>query len=52
MIYAELSFNDFEREFSEHGREDNFSWNGLKALYDYLWDIAEDALSCFCIVES
>lgn len=42
MIYAELSFNDFEREFSEHGREDNFSYHGLKALYDYVWDSAED----------
>ena len=42
MIFTELSFDDFEREFSEYGREDNFSWHGLKALYDYIWDIAEE----------
>ena len=42
MIYAELSFNDFVREFKEYGREDNFSKHGLKALYDYLWESAEE----------
>lgn len=42
MIYAELSFNDFVREFQEHGREDSFSMHGLRALYDYLWDSAEE----------
>ena len=42
MIYAELSSADFAREFSEHGREDSFSCYGLNALYDYIWDRAED----------
>lgn len=43
MIYAELSFNDFVREFSEYGREDNFSRAGLEALYNYIYDFAEES---------
>ena len=42
MIYNELSFDDFVREFKEYGREDNFSIDGLEALYNYVHDFAED----------
>lgn len=42
MIFTRLSVDDFVREFSEHGREDNFSYYGLKALYEYLSDISEE----------
>lgn len=42
MIYGELSFDDFVREFSECGREDNFSRDGLEALYNYVDAFAED----------
>lgn len=42
MIFSNLSMDDFVREFSEYGREDNFSYYGLKALYEYLSDISEE----------
>ena len=31
-----MNFNDFEKEFRNYGGEDNFSWEGLRALFDYL----------------
>ena len=31
-----IDINDFEKEFSDYGREDNFSYEGLRALFDYL----------------
>lgn len=42
MIFINLSMDEFVREFSEYGREDNFSYYGLKALYEYLSDISEE----------
>lgn len=41
MIFIDLSMDEFVREFSDYGREDNFSYYGLKALYEYLSDISE-----------
>ena len=29
-------FNDFEKEFRDYGKEDNFSYEGLRALFGYL----------------
>ncbi len=42
MIYSELSFDDFVREFKEYGREDNFSRDGLEAIYNYVLEYAEE----------
>jgi len=36
-----ISFYEFNNEFQEC-RPDNFSYDGLKALFDYLEDYAED----------
>jgi len=33
---------DFERAFADMGRGDSFSYNGLRALYDYLIEFEED----------
>ena len=35
-------FNDFEKEFRDYGREDSFSWEGLRTLFDYLEQYEED----------
>ena len=37
-----VSVSDFLREFREYGREDQFSREGLEALYDYLEEFSED----------
>ena len=37
-----IYFNDFERAFKGYGREDNFSYEGLRALFDYLEQYEED----------
>lgn len=42
MIIKRVNFNDFLEEFEKHGREDNFSYEGKKALYDYLNELSED----------
>ena len=49
MIFREVSFDDFVREFKEYGREDNFSTDGLKALYDHLWESAEENCTPFAL---
>ena len=36
-----ISFHEFQNEFQDC-RPDNFSYDGLKALYDYLEDLSED----------
>jgi hypothetical protein len=35
MIYKRLSFNDFEQEFKNHNRENQFP-TGLRELYEYI----------------
>ena len=42
MLVKEISFNNFLEEFRNYGREDQFSYEGKKALYDYLNDLSED----------
>jgi len=37
-----IYFNDFERAFKGYGREDNFSYEGLRALFEYLEQYEED----------
>lgn len=34
--------SDFLREFKEYGREDNFSFEGLRTLFDYLESWEQD----------
>lgn len=41
MIYKEVSKSDFVDEFRKFER-DNFSYKGLCALYDYLYDVSEE----------
>jgi len=42
MIVKEISFSDFLEEFKNYGREDRFSYEGKKALFDYLEELSED----------
>lgn len=42
MLVKRVSFNDFIKEFENHGRENQFSHEGKKALYNYLNDLSED----------
>jgi len=36
MIYQEVTFSKFVDAFENMGRKDNFTYEGKKALYDYL----------------
>jgi len=36
-----VGLSDFRRAFSDMGRENNFSWEGLAALFEYLEGIEE-----------
>lgn len=42
MLVKKVSLNDFLDEFKEYEREDNFSYEGKKALYNYLNELGED----------
>lgn len=42
MLVKTVNFNDFLEEFENHGRENQFSYEGKKALFDYLNDLSED----------
>jgi hypothetical protein len=42
MIYIELNFHRFQDAFSDMNREDNFTYEALKELYDYYDNIGED----------
>jgi hypothetical protein len=42
MIYKELSFGDFYDEFKRAGRDSSWSYDALRALYDYLEDMGTD----------
>ena len=42
MLIKKVTFYDFVEEFKKHGREDQFSYAGKKALYDYLNELSED----------
>jgi len=38
-----VSFYNFERAFVDMDRSENFTYDGLKLLYDYLEDLGEDS---------
>ena len=42
MLVKSVSFYDFVKEFEEFGREGQFSYEGKKALFEYLNELAED----------
>ena len=42
MLIKRVYFNDFIEEFEKHGRENQFSYEGKKALYEYLNELSED----------
>ena len=42
MLVKTVSFSDFVEEFRNCGREDQFSYEGKKALFDYLEELSED----------
>ena len=42
MLVKRVSFYDFLKEFEEFGREGQFSYDGKRALFDYLNELSED----------
>ena len=42
MIYQSIDFNGFQNAFDRYGRSTQFTSTGLKMLYEYLWDLADD----------
>ena len=42
MLVKSVSFYDFVKEFEEFDREGQFSYEGKKALFEYLNELAED----------
>ena len=42
MLIKKVYFNDFIKEFKKYGREDQFSYEGKKALFNYLNELGED----------
>lgn len=41
-IITKVGFYDFERAFIDAGRNDQFSYEGKRILYDYLSDMSRD----------
>lgn len=41
-MFKTINFNDFEREFKDYNRDNNFSYYGKKALFEYLEQYEED----------
>lgn len=42
MIIQTVNAYDFERAFIQAGRKDQFSYEGLRALFDYLDEVSDD----------
>lgn len=42
MLVKKVYFNDFLEEFEKYGRENQFSYEGKKALFDYLNELSDD----------
>lgn len=42
MLVKRVYFSDFVEEFEKFGREDQFSYEGKRALFDYLNELGED----------
>jgi hypothetical protein len=47
MIIKTLNVNDFRNEFADYGRGDQFSYEGLGALFNEVDNIAEESDSPF-----
>lgn len=52
-MYKQVTFSDFRDEFLKHGRENQFSYSAIEALYDYCeewddgkWELDVVALCC------
>lgn len=43
-MIQEISQSEFIRQFAQMNRENQFSYNGKCALYDYLTDLEEDTI--------
>ena len=41
-MFQRVNFSDFRQAFAGHGREKQFSYEGMKALFDYLEDHEEE----------
>lgn len=41
-IIETLSESQFAQRFVDYNRKENFSWKGLRALYQYLYNLSED----------
>lgn len=42
MLVKNVSFNEFLEEFKKYDRNDSFTYQGKKALFDYLEEFSED----------
>lgn len=42
MLIKTVNFNDFLEEFEKYGREDQFTYEGKEALFNYLNELGED----------
>ncbi len=42
-MYQTINVYEFTEAFKKMGRQDHFSYEGLKALYDFLEQMAEDS---------
>jgi len=42
MLVKKVYFNDFLEEFKKFERDEQFSYEGKRALFDYLNDLSED----------
>ena len=42
MIYQEVSETGFIRAFEDYGRNDQFSREGLRALFDHIYTLSEE----------
>lgn len=42
MLVKKVSFYDFLEEFKRHGRENQFSYEAKRALFEYLNELSED----------
>ena len=42
MLIKKVTFYDFVQEFEKYERKNQFSYQGLKALFEYLEELSED----------
>ena len=42
MLVKRIGFNEFLEEFKRYEREDQFTYEGKKALFEYLNELSED----------